>query len=53
MLHIFICPDCRSEHSEPAEAHFLLAVLCNDCAMAGEFEAHQATLNVQGIPVAA
>ncbi len=53
MLHIFICPDCRAEHSEPAEAHFLLAVLCSDCAMAGEFEVHQASAAGRGIATAA
>jgi hypothetical protein len=39
MVQTFICPECRSEHAEPAEAHFLLAVLCVDCAMAIEFHA--------------
>lgn len=53
MLHIFICPDCRAEHSEPAEAHFVLAVICSDCAMAGDLEIHQASSAFRGIPAAA
>ncbi len=32
MLHIFICPECRTEHDEPAEADFLLSAICVDCA---------------------
>lgn len=39
MLQIFICPDCRAEHAEPAEGHFLLTVLCVDCAFALELDA--------------
>lgn len=39
MLHIFTCPECRTEHAEPAEAHFLLAVLCVDCAYEIEYRA--------------
>ena len=39
MLHVYICPDCRSEHAEPAEAHFLLAVSCVDCAFEVEYRA--------------
>lgn len=51
MLHIFICPECRSEHTEPAEAHFLLAVPCLDCA--NEVEYRASALVTSEIPVAA
>ena len=51
MPHIFICPECRSEHAEPAEAHFLLAVLCVDCAFEADDRASRAQRET--IPAAA
>jgi len=32
-MHLFRCPDCGREHDEPAEATFVLAVVCFDCAL--------------------
>jgi hypothetical protein len=49
MVHIFICPDCRSEHTEPAHAGFVLAVLCLDCTLA--LEMHE--LGRDDTPIAA
>ncbi len=39
MQHLYICPDCRSGHTEPADAHFVLHALCLDCALGRELEA--------------
>ena len=30
----FSCPECGHEHEEPAVAIYVLAVLCDDCALA-------------------
>jgi hypothetical protein len=49
MVHIFICPDCRSEHTEPAHAGFVLAVLCLDCTLA--LALHE--LSQDGMPISA
>lgn len=32
-LSRFVCPACRAEHAEPAEAVFVLTALCLDCAL--------------------
>jgi hypothetical protein len=54
MVHIFICPECRSEHAEPAEAHFLLAVVCADCALARDYDAARLEIGIlEMIPAAA
>ncbi len=29
----FECPDCGSQHDEPAEATYVLAVRCLDCEL--------------------
>jgi hydrogenase maturation factor HypF (carbamoyltransferase family) len=31
MPHIYYCPECKSEHDQPAQAYFALAVICLDC----------------------
>ena len=30
-MQLFVCPDCRAVHDEPAEAAFVLEVRCFDC----------------------
>ncbi len=39
MQHIYICPECRYEHAEPANAHFVCEVLCLDCDLDLELRA--------------
>jgi hypothetical protein len=34
MTLIFNCPACGHDHQEPADASFVLAVLCSDCELA-------------------
>jgi len=34
MTLIFNCPACGHDHDEPADASFVLAVLCSDCELA-------------------
>jgi hypothetical protein len=34
MTLIFTCPTCGHEHGEPADAAFVLTVLCCDCELA-------------------
>ena len=34
MTMIFNCPACGHEHDEPANAAFVLAVICRDCELA-------------------
>lgn len=38
MTHQFNCPDCGREHSEPADAAFVLTVLCADCDLGARLE---------------
>jgi transcription elongation factor Elf1 len=33
MTTIFNCPACNHEHDEPAEAAFVLTVVCSDCEL--------------------
>jgi transcription elongation factor Elf1 len=40
MTHQFNCPDCGREHSEPADAAFVLTVLCADCDLGARLELH-------------
>jgi acetone carboxylase gamma subunit len=36
-MHEFFCPECKSLHEEPAEASYVLAVLCLDCALEARY----------------
>lgn len=38
MTYQFNCPDCGREHDEPADATFVLAVLCADCDLGASLE---------------
>jgi len=42
IMHLFRCPDCGREHDAPAEATFVLAVVCFDCALVDERSARPA-----------
>jgi hypothetical protein len=39
MTHSFHCPDCGSEHCEPADATFVLAVRCSACDLLDRIDA--------------
>ncbi len=32
-MHRFRCPECGCEHDQPAEAAFVVTVICLDCAL--------------------
>jgi acetone carboxylase gamma subunit len=33
----FFCPDCKSIHEEPAEASYVLTVLCLECELEARY----------------
>jgi acetone carboxylase gamma subunit len=35
--HRFFCPECASEHDQPAEATYVVAVLCLDCELEARY----------------
>jgi acetone carboxylase gamma subunit len=37
MNQLFVCPECKSIHEEPAEASYVLTVLCLDCEIESRY----------------
>ena len=47
MDDIYLCPDCRAQHSEPAEAVLGHLVRCTSCLMLLELLAEEAVLRAE------
>ncbi len=42
-MHLFRCTECGCEHDQPAEAAFVVAVICLDCALLNDMRLGRAT----------
>jgi len=51
-MHLFRCPECGCEHDQPAEAAFVVAVICLDCALLNDIRSGQARSEAGAVAVA-
>lgn len=51
MEDIYLCPDCHSEHTEPAEARLGHLVRCTSCLLLLELLADEAALLGQHLDI--
>ena len=50
---LFLCPDCRLQHAEPADACLGHLIVCLDCASYREFPGADIDIELDGCPMAA